>query len=258
VLPLTNSVLVERTFFGIHKVIEDGDTLLLVHGTTVHGTQVLTSDESRREAVSYYHDEEPFGDIVRLLPDTGVVGVLGLGAGGIAAHGRDGQTLVFHEIDPAVVDIAHRSFTYLADTEAAVEIVLGDGRLTLDGVHDRYDLLVMDAFTSDAVPVHLLTREAFVTYLETLRPGGLIAVNISNRHLDLGPVVAGVAAELGLDAVQAFGPGTADGATPSRWAMLAPDAESLAELRAGDWDELPERRVLWTDQRSALWQVVRR
>ena len=255
-LPLMNSVLVERTFFGVHRVDWEDDTLRLLHGTTVHGTQDFSSPEARLRPISYYHPEQPFGQVMDLIDSDAEIGVLGLGAGGIAAHGEPGQRYVFHEIDPAVVEIASAPFTFLSDTPAEVDIVLGDGRLTLDGVEGQYDLLVMDAFTSDAVPVHLLTVEAMDTYLDALAADGLIAVNISNRYLDLLPVVAAAASELGLAGVYAIGDGQSDGSTPSQWALLAREPAAVATLLADGWQTMPSEGVLWTDQRSSLWQVV--
>jgi hypothetical protein len=256
VLPLATSELIERTFFGIHRITFDGDTKQLVHGTTVHGTQDFASPEARRRPISYYHPDQPFGEIFDLVADDARIGVLGLGAGGIAAHGQAGQTMVFHEIDPAVVEIARTSFTYLDETAANVEVVLGDGRLTLDGVEGGYDLLVMDAFTSDAVPVHLLTMEAVSSYLDTLAPDGVIAVNISNRYLDLRPVLAAITSELNISGLYTSGDGEPSGATQSRWVALARSPDRLLPLHDAGWSELPEEKVLWTDQRSALWQVV--
>jgi hypothetical protein len=131
VLPLAASDHIERTFFGVHRVVTVGSERQLVHGTTVHGTQDLSSPESRRQAVSYYHPQEPFGDLIDLAGDR-PIGVLGLGAGGIAAYGQPDQRLVFHEIDQAVIDIAWDWFSYLDDTPADIDVILGDGRLTLD------------------------------------------------------------------------------------------------------------------------------
>jgi hypothetical protein len=256
VLPLVHSDVVERTFFGIHRVVSDGDSRWLVHGTTVHGTQDTSSYEARRTAVSYYHPDQPFGDIMRLVDGEPSVGVLGLGAGGIAAYGEAGQTLTFHEIDPAVVEIARTWFTFLKDTPAEVDVVVGDGRLTIGESDVPYGLLVMDAFTSDAVPVHLLTVEAFESYLDRLDADGLIAVNISNRYLDLRPVLAAIVAELDLDGVYAYGDGAPDGATPSQWVAIARSAATLDQLRSQGWNELPAEQVLWTDQRSSLFSVL--
>lgn len=256
VVHVVDAELVERTFFGVYRVKREGSRLDLLHGTTVHGSQDVTSEASRRRAISYYHPDEPFGDIMRLRGDVKVVGVLGLGAGSIAAYGRSGQALVFHEIDPEVVRIAKERFTYLEDTPARVEIVLGDGRLTLADVHGRYGLLVMDVFTSDAIPVHLLTIEAIERYLQAIEPEGTLALNISNRYLDLAPVLRAAAEELGLAALIRHGNGDGEGAVPSHWVAMARDWEALQGLRDAGWNELPTRRQLWTDQRSSIWSVL--
>jgi hypothetical protein len=254
-LPIGAADHIERTFFGVHRVVTVDGERQLIHGTTVHGTQDVSRPASRRQARSYYHPDEPFGDLMG-LSEARLLGVLGLGAGGIAAYGEPGQRLVFHEIDPAVVDIAWDWFSYLEDTPADVDVMLGDGRLTLEDLPEPYGVLVVDAFTSDAVPVHLLTLEAFETYMEAIEPDGLLAVNISNRYLDLAPVLAATVAELGLDGVQMAGSGEPDGATPSRWVAMARTSEVLAPLRQAGWEELPERQVTWTDQRSSLYSVL--
>ncbi len=257
-LQIARAEMVARTFFGVHRVIRSDATVQLVHGSTVHGAQDMSSTESRRRAISYYHSEEPLGDVFRTTADAKVVGVLGLGAGAIAAYGQPGQRFVFHEIDPMIVRIARERFTYLADTQADVEIVLGDGRLTLAGIDGRYKLLVVDAFTSDAIPVHLLTLEAVQIYLKVVEPTGIIAFNISNRYLDLGPVLRGIADELGIVVLERYGQGVAEGAVRSRWAVLARESETLHPLREDGWTELTMESQLWTDQHSSLWSLLRK
>jgi hypothetical protein len=255
-LPLAESDVVERTFFGVHRVVTEGDTRQLIHGTTIHGMQVITTPETRRQANSYYHPDEPFGDAARLVTAGHTVGAVGLGAGEIATYGRAGQRWVFHEIDPAVVAIARSRFTFLEDSAATIEVVVGDGRLTLAESATRFDAVVIDAFTSDAIPVHLLTVEAFDSYLDVLSSDGVLVVNISNRYLDLLPVLAAVADELGLHGQYSSGDGSPEGATPSRWVVLARDAETLAPLQSSGWESLPPDRVLWTDQRSSVLSVL--
>ncbi|MGH9379446.1 MAG: fused MFS/spermidine synthase [Thermoanaerobaculia bacterium] len=256
IVQAVDAELVDRTFFGVYRVTRAGSLLKLLHGTTVHGSQDLTSEASRRRAVSYYHPDEPFGDVMRLRENIEVMGVVGLGAGSVAAYGGPEQTIVFHEIDPAVVRIAKERFTYLEDTAASVEFVLGDGRLTLADAHARYGLLVIDAFTSDAIPVHLLTLEALERYLEAIERNGTIVLNISNRHLDLAPVLRAAAEELGLAALHRNGRGDGEGAVPSHWVAMARHRQSLQGLRIAGWSELPNRRELWTDQRSSIWSVL--
>jgi hypothetical protein len=256
--PLVLSDTVVRTFFGVHQVRTEGDVRLLLHGTTLHGSQDLSSASKRMIPLSYYHPDEPLGDVFATTPAVESVGVVGLGSGSIAAYGRPGQSITFHEIDPAVVDIARTSFTFLDDAEAEVDIVLGDGRLTLEGMQGSYDILVVDAFTSDAIPIHLLTLEALALYLNTTTETGIVAINISNRYLDLLPVLSATTAELGAFGRYSEGEGGPAGSAPSSWVVVANHRSALAELDGRGWEQLPDQGVLWTDQGSALWPIVRR
>ena len=155
------------------------------------------------EPLSYYHRAGPLGEVIESLQADHPslrIGAVGLGAGAIAAYGRPGDSYRFFEIDPTVVDIARdaASFRYLADSPASIDVVVGDGRLELEETPpEAFDLLVLDAFSSDAVPVHLLTSEALDTAMRTVAPGGVIAVHISNRFLDLEPIVAAAARDNG-------------------------------------------------------------
>jgi hypothetical protein len=258
VIPQVQTILeaeeVERTFFGVHRVVVDGDHVSLLHGTTLHGTQDRSTLTSRRWPTTYYDPSGPFGPIGEELVSRGATGVIGLGAGAIAAYGPRGARVVFHEIDPAVVRLAREHFTYLRDAEADVEVVIGDGRLTVDEVEARYRTLVVDAFSSDAIPVHLLTLEAVETYLDAVTDDGAIVLHITNRHLDLRPVAAGIARELGLHAV--IGDGETDG-YQAVWVVLAATPEPLEPLRARGYTDLasevePSEEVRWTDRRSDL------
>jgi hypothetical protein len=264
VVPHVQSVVqaeeVERTFFGVHRVLVDGGLVELLHGTTLHGTQDRATLASRRIPTTYYGREGPFGAIGEQLLPRGDVGVIGLGSGAIAAYGTPGQRLVFHEIDPAVERLARVHFTYLADSAADVEVVLGDGRRTVAAVDAAYHSLLVDAFSSDAIPVHLLTVEAVEAYLATLAPDGILGLHITNRHLDLRPVAAGIARELDLHAV--IGDGEAGGYR-SVWVVLARDGEVLEPLEADGYTDLlaevpAEADVVWTDRRSDLLQVLAR
>jgi hypothetical protein len=250
---------VDRTFFGVHRVEVDGQIASLLHGTTLHGTQDRTSLASRLQPTTYYDPDGPFGPIGEALVAHGDTGVVGLGSGAIAAYGGAGDRLVFHEIDPAVVRLARTHFTYLRDSDADVEVVLGDGRLTLDGVDPPYRTLLVDAFSSDAIPVHLLTREALETYLEATTDDGAIGLHVTNRHLDLLPVAAAHARALDLHA--AVGAGTGGGYR-SVWVVLARDAAVLEPLREAGFTDLrdevaPTDEVSWTDRRSDLLRVLR-
>ena len=248
---------IDRTFFGVHRVVAEGEVVQLLHGTTLHGTQDQSSATSRRSPTTYYGRNGPFGDIAERSGTGGDIGVIGLGAGAIAAYGQDGQHVVFHEIDPGVVRIAKEHFTYLEDSRADVEFVLGDGRLTLADVGSKYGLLVVDAFSSDSIPIHLLTLEAMAIYIDSLRDDGVIAVHITNRHLDLEPVLAAAADHLGLHGLVGRGEGDAEGETPSVWVALAEDPARLAHLREMGFDDFGPKRVTWTDQRSSLLSVLR-
>ena len=195
---------------------------------------------------------------VRLRKNAAIVG---LGTGTVAAYGQPGQRMTFFEIDPEVVRIARdpNLFTYLADSDATVETVVGDGRLGLAKTGTgSFDLIVLDAFSSDSIPVHLLTEEAMRTYVDRLAPGGLLLVHISNRVFDLEPVLASAAERLGLSAVTRHGGGGADGATPSDWVALGRDASDVAPLTAlPGWRELGARQVHWTDDYSSILSVLK-
>ncbi len=191
-------IAVARNFYGELRVIdegtdedEDADRKLL-HGRINHGIQ-MRDPEYRRTPVAYFCEASGIGHAMAARPMGKIwkVGILGLGAGALAPYGRAGDSFRIYEINPLVLDLARSQFTYLKDTPAATEVDLGDGRLTLEREPDQlFDLLVMDAFSGDSVPVHLITREAFATYFRHIKPGGLLAVNISNRYLDLRPVMA--------------------------------------------------------------------
>jgi spermidine synthase len=256
----------ERTFFGVLRVVsESGGLVTLEHGTTVHGTQRRGS----AEPLSYYHRGSPIGDVFRMLhrsSDRERVSVVGLGVGTLAAYGRPGDRFTFAEIDPAVVRIASdgRWFTYLRGTRATVAIHVGDGRRVLaDAPPGSAELIVLDAFSSDAIPVHLVTREAVESYLRALTPGGLLAFHVSNQHLDLRPVLAGIGRDLGLavlareDRVSAVERRAAK--LPSRWVVLARTPAPLEPLRRLGWRPPPidQDLRLWTDDYSNILGILR-
>jgi hypothetical protein len=191
---------VVRNFYGQLRVGDEGDPRIdddaarkLVHGVINHGQQMLR-DEYRRQPVSYFCPESGIGRGMKALEGhPRRIGILGLGCGTLAAYGRRGDTIRIYEINPLVLQIANRDFTYLQDTPAKVEVAMGDGRLVLEGESSEptqlFDILVMDAFSGDSVPVHLITREAFAIYFKHLKPTGILAVNISNTYLTLDPVM---------------------------------------------------------------------
>jgi hypothetical protein len=192
------------------------------------------------------------------------VGVVGLGAGTIAAYGKAGDAYTFFEIDPAVAAVARRYFTFLSDSPARTHVALGDGRLLLqrrDGA-PPFDVLAIDAFSGDTIPVHLLTREAVALYLSRLAPRGVIALHVSNRHLDLRPVVRQIAADLGLQLAYVEDPEyESDGPekSPSDWILLARERGVIdhALVREGtrELPSSPPRRA-WTDDYSNIVQVM--
>src|SRR5262245_7288839 len=191
-----------RSFFGVHRVTEQDGMRRLIHGNTVHGQQFL-SGPRRREALAYYHVTGPIGRLLTTLEHDQRrrrVGLVGLGAGSLAAYAQPGERWTFFEIDPTVVHLARDSglFTFLKDSRGDIDIVVGDGRRTLQQTSEKFGLLILDAFGSDAIPWHLLTPEALQLYRQRLDDDGILAFHISNRYVDLEPVLAEHAGELWL------------------------------------------------------------
>jgi hypothetical protein len=255
-----------RSFYAVHRVIEAPPARrVLVHGNTLHGLQDR-SPERRRWPTTYYTRGGPAGSLLGAFagwPQRKRVAVAGLGVGTLAAYASPGERWTFFEIDPAVRRIARDPalFTYLADAEGQVDVVLADARLGLGAVADgAFGMLLLDAFTSDAVPAHLLTREAIALYLAKLAPRGVVAFHLSNRHLDLEPVVAASAADLGLAALaRCDHPSDAEraaGASPSCWLALARAPVDLAPIaRDARWRP-PRRGRGWTDDASNVWSAL--
>jgi spermidine synthase len=267
----TGRVLYEtRTFFGTLRVTADrgGIFHVLRHGTTTHGRQDRRGAVRRRLPLSYYHVRGPIGQLVgrqRTWKRPLRVGVVGLGTGTMAAYAEKGDEYVFYEIDGAVVRIAKTPawFSYLADSAVQPRIVLGDARLSLaHSPSERFDLLLLDAFSSDSIPVHLVTREAFEIYKRHLGPEGLIVAHVSNRLLEIGPTIASIARSVGLEAVeQASGISpevAAQGYAASRW-VAAGTREALRAnaLPTDAWRTSPPSTVRpWTDDYSNLAGVI--
>ncbi|MFQ3667642.1 MAG: fused MFS/spermidine synthase [Fimbriimonadaceae bacterium] len=262
-----NAVYFNRDFFGSVRVVdwESKKERHFIHGTTIHGMQSL-DPALRTTAFAYYHPDGPIGDLFRSreFPPGSRVGVVGLGAGSVAAYAKPGQHWTFYEIDPAVRRIAEnpKLFTYLHDMKAPHQIVLGDARFSLQNTDRTYDLLVLAAYSSATVPVHLLTREAFAVYLSRLRPGGIMVMHIGNRFLDLEPVVGGLARDAGLAARirTDFGSPIIPGRTMSQWVALARTEADLGPLATMEnWLRLRVRDDLrvWTDDYSSVVAVLR-
>ena len=192
----THSLLNTRNFYGTLRVREyekgeKGEYRSLVHGAIIHGSQFM-APERRKKPLTYYSDTSGAGRAILALQKKGPVkiGTIGLGAGSLAAYARTGDEFRFYEINPAVEEIAKRYFYYLSEADGNINVVLGDGRLSLEcEKNQQFDLLAVDAFSGDSIPIHLLTRQAFEQYFRHLKPGGVLVIHISNNHLDLGPVV---------------------------------------------------------------------
>jgi hypothetical protein len=257
----------ERTFFGVHQVtsLQDDDWHVLTHGTTTHGVQAMRG-RVHFLPTAYYHPSGPLGDVVfTLVPDGRFrdVGVIGLGAGALAAYAGSRIRMDFFEIDEAVIRIAEnpRLFTYLADARArpgvTVKTIASDGRLGLRALPEAsYDLIVIDAFSSDAIPTHLITREAVALYESRLKARGMIAFHVSSRFFDLTPILARIAADRGLVGYvrndREVPPGKAGEAMrPSVWVVLARDENDVGQIaRSGPrWVRLAAAAddPLWTD-----------
>ena len=252
----------KRSFFGVHKVIRDADhgAYQLIHGVTVHGTQ-LAAPEMRRTPTDYFYWDGPLGQLFRFLDGDARprrVALVGLGAGASLCYKRPGDTWTVYEIDPAVERLARdrRFFHFLAECAPEAPVVLGDGRLSLaaPGV-GPFDLIILDAFASDAVPAHLLTREAMALYRRLLAPKGLIAVHVTNKFMDLAPVAAAAADAAGMAAAEQFhAPGEPSIGKPSRWVVVAADATRLAPLAAvGPWRPIEATSPPWTDD---YWNIL--
>jgi spermidine synthase len=261
----------ERTFYGTYRVTTAPGTSYrsLKMGTTLHGLQDV-SPEHRREALSYYHRTGPFGLLFASVPhlrEPGAIAAIGLGVGTLSSYAQPGQQWTFYEIDPAVERIARdeRYFTYLQQCGDQCQVVIGDARLSLASRADaRYQLIVLDAFSSDAIPMHLLTQEAMALYLSRLAPHGVMAFHISNRHLNLAPIVGRLAVNNGLTVIPIHDAPSmrrqwASGKAQSTWMMMARVPAELGELTrdpqsAKPW--VPAATPLWTDDFSNIFDVL--
>ncbi|HMC02861.1 MAG TPA: fused MFS/spermidine synthase [Cellulomonadaceae bacterium] len=249
------ALLRDRSFFAVTEVVRtaDGRWTELMNGTTVHGVQ-STDPSMSRQPTSYYASSGPLGDVFAILGRTNAnaaIAVVGLGAGTIAAYEQPTQTMTYFEIDPLVVRVATnaRYFTYLADAPVRPTIVLGDARLSLRSVHDgSFDLVVLDAFSSDAIPTHLLTVEALADDRRVLRPDGVIAVHVSNRYYDLAPALGAAGERLGLTVLERrYAPTpseSAAGAAPSIWVVATGDPATADRFRADGWQATTDAGVV--------------
>jgi spermidine synthase len=261
-----------RNFYGVLRVQRfrnaNGDYLALMHGRVMHGCQ-FQDDSRRSQATSYYTAESGVGLAFRRHPNRHRplrTGLVGLGAGTLAVYGRSGDTLRYYEINPAVIDLARSRFTFLRDSAATVETVPGDARLVLEaeaaaGACADFDLLVIDAFSSDAIPIHLLTGECFALYAQRLRADGLIAIHITNRYLDLAPLVRAEGEAAGFRVGLIASDRDAETiSSRTQWIVMGRDKRFFS-------DEAVSKRLqplpppvsrLWTDDYASLWPLIKR
>jgi SAM-dependent methyltransferase len=275
--------LMTRNFYGVLRVIDarlpnvplphaddvqagnqDPRFRKLMNGTIDHGLQFL-NPARRREPTTYYGLNSGIGVALRAAGKERAlrVGAIGLGIGTVATYGRAGDSYAFYEINPLVVKVAQRQFMFLRDSPAKIDMILGDARLSLEREEPQnFDVLIVDAFSGDSIPVHLLTREAFQLYFRQLRPDGVLAVHVSNQYLNLEPVVAAAASRLGKEAVIINHEiGASQGVYPSRWILVGSWQGFLGRSeieRAGEIlpANLPAAD-LWTDDYSSLWRVLK-
>jgi len=255
----------ERSFFGVYRVTaaEGGDLHRLMHGNTTHGSQDLSSGNERTPA-SYYHPGSPIGQVLSAMPSsvTARAAIIGLGTGSIACYSEPGERWTFYEIDPAVERIARdpRLFTYLRACPGEFDVVIGDARLRLSRAADRrYGLIMADAFSSDAVPVHLITREALALYRSKLREHGIVAFNVSNSYVDLEPVLGNLARDAGMACVAQEDRESGEDGIPetdaSDWVVMARRTRDLGAVASDPrWQDCRRSpgSAPWTDDYSNL------
>jgi len=270
----------ERDFFGVLKVrkLEDDRVRVLVFGTTIHGAQ-LSDPQKRRDPVINFFPSGPAGDLLGpIAGKPGVdaasiparrMGIIGLGIGGLTAYARPGDDWHYFELNPTIVKIAREHFTFLSGMPEGshYDVEIGDARLRLrEGAPARFDVLIMDAFSSDGIPVHLMTREAMVIYQRAMIPGGLLIAHISNRHLRLEPVVAALARDAGLRGIVRLDNKVSDEDSKqlksgSHWVAMSTSAEILAAISAKHpaWRtlEAPPNQKVWTDDFSDLLAAMK-
>lgn len=279
--PRSGTIEVSRSFFGVHKIQDYASGLfrVLFNGTTLHGAAQIENGKPRAgwpEPLTYYHVQSPMADVIRAVREAGnsvrlsPVGIVGLGTGSLACYKAEGEVWHFYEIDQQIVDIARDSgkFKFLPACAPDAEIRLGDARITLAEAKDKYELLLIDAFSSDAIPIHLLTKEAIQLYLDHLTPNGVLVLHISNRHLDLLPEVGALARDLDLVAWSKIEEPKADYGprlfATSNVVALARYEQALGALPTLEgWTKLavdPEQKEhrAWTDDYSDIFGAFRR
>jgi hypothetical protein len=262
-----STIFTARNFYGVLRVQETGVNEVsrhrsLIHGTIMHGLQYATPPFSQ-QATSYYTTTSGIGRLLETLhprKDPLRVGVIGLGTGTLASYGTPGDVYRFYDINPAVITIARQYFTYLAHSEAKVETLLGDARLTLEREAPAdLDILAVDAFSSDAIPVHLITLEAMTLYATQIKPTGVVAFHVTNRFLGLVPVVAALADAVHMQSVWIHDDGEDPLASRSDWVLVSANSELLARPQIAGAATPIERRPdwpVWTDDFNNIFQLL--
>ena len=266
-----DTIFASRNFYGTLRVKETSagpmQQRLLLHGVILHGDQ-YTAPDKRRTPTTYYGPGSGIALALReLRPDHAPLNVamIGLGAGTLTAWGRSGDRYRIYELNPDVLDVARRDFTYLADSKAAITPVLGDARLSMerelaDGSAMPFDVIAVDAFSSDSIPVHLITREALTVYFRHLKPDGIVAFHVSNRFLKLAPVVLQLAEDAGLTAINVIDDPNEDAYSSSEWVLVTRNQDFLDRdgvLDAStEIDEIPGL-PMWTDQFNNLFKILK-
>ncbi|MCC6474153.1 MAG: hypothetical protein IT514_10455, partial [Burkholderiales bacterium] len=267
-----DTVFTARDFFGVLRVQEsasaDRSVRRLMHGVIMHGKQYL-EEPLRREPTTYYGTSSGIGRLVQVRRGPGGdralrIGVIGLGVGTMAAYGRRADVIRFYDISAQVIGLSSGQtpyFTYLSDSAARIGTVLGDARLALEReVPQRYDILVIDAFSSDAIPVHLITLEALDVYLRHLAEGGVVAFHVTNRYLDLPPVVKLLAERRGLASALVEDAGDPEAGASTDWVLVTKDEGVLREPALAEKSRpvtVPEGLSVWTDDFNNLFQVLK-
>ncbi len=260
------NIAVSRNFYGVLRVLtasepETGEPMLqMAHGRITHGSQFVAHDK-RHIPTTYYAESTGIGKLLESFESNQPrhIGVVGLGIGTLATYGRPGDRVRMYEINPQVIELARKHFSFLRDCAAEQTIVTGDARLSLEfEPSQEFDVLVLDAFSGDAIPVHLLTSEALQVYLKHLKPSGILACHISNLHFNLKPVIAGLAAQQGLSvSFHRNEPNAQTAASAASWAMLARNSERLVQAFPSESAAPPAGRpIVWTDNRSNLLEVM--
>ncbi|MHC4955609.1 MAG: fused MFS/spermidine synthase [Planctomycetota bacterium] len=273
---LSNSIEMSRTFFGVVQIMNggttEGKTVYMRHGHIEHGSQFV-EPRLRHIPTNYYGPESGVGvtldrcrfHAARAGRKQLHIGIVGLGAGTLCTYGQPGDRIRIYEIDPEVERLARSHFTYLADCKSEVEVVIGDARIVLEREaaqgSQEFDVLVLDAFSSDAVPVHLLTREAMALYRGHMRPGGVIAIHVSNANVGVTAVARGMGEDAGLGLARIIAtPDTRYDGASSDWVVATEDEAFLRDpyvrVAATDWTKFDREPIVWTDDFSSIWSAI--